>query len=235
MTAIRRPKIYEEVAQRLEQRICDDTVVPGERLPSERDLMREFDVGRPAVREALFHLQKMGLVELRAGERARVTRPTPKLVVESLSGAARYMLSEPHGVRHFQEARAFFETGLARHAANHATSQDLRELKSALDANRQAIGDLRRFEETDIAFHYNLAIIPRNPIYTAIHAAIVRWLVEQRQITLATTGQSEIAYQAHAEIYRAIAERDPNRAERVIRAHLDQVSDAYWRATEGSQ
>ena len=230
MTAIRRPKIYEEVARRLEQRIRDEQVAFGEQLPSERELMREFDVGRPAVREALFHLQKMGLVELRAGERARITRPTPKLVVDSLSGAAGYFLSEPHGVRHFQEARAFFEIGLGRHAAAHATDEDLSELRAALDANRAAIGNLRRFEETDVAFHYNLAVIPRNPIYVAIHAAIVEWLVEQRRITLATPGQSEIAYQAHAEIYEAIAARDPDVAERVIRSHLDQVSRAYWRA-----
>jgi GntR family transcriptional repressor for pyruvate dehydrogenase complex len=231
MAAIRRRKIYEEVARRLEQRIRDEPIVPGEQLPSERELMREFDVGRPAVREALFHLQKMGLVELRAGERARITRPTPKLVVESLSGAAGYLLADPNGVRHFQEARAFFEIGLGRHAAMHATPDDLQELRAALEANRDAIGNLRRFEETDVTFHYNLAVIPRNPIYIAIHAAIVEWLVEQRRITLATPGQSEIAYQAHAEICDAIARRDPDLAERVIRSHLDQVSQAYWRAT----
>ena len=84
MTVIRRRKLYEDIAQHLEQRIRDQDVAPGDQLPSERDLMREFGVGRPAVREALFHLQKMGLVELRSGGRARATRPTPKMVVESL-------------------------------------------------------------------------------------------------------------------------------------------------------
>ena len=117
MTVIRRRKLYEDIAQHLEQRIRDQDVAPGDQLPSERDLMREFGVGRPAVREALFHLQKMGLVELRSGGRARASRPTPKMVVESLAGSARYLLAEPDGVRHFQEARSFFEMGLARYAA----------------------------------------------------------------------------------------------------------------------
>ena len=228
--AIKRRRLYEDVASGLEQMIRDADFTPGDQLPSERDLMSRFGVGRPAVHEALFHLQKMGVVEVRSGERARVTRPTPKVVVESLAGAARHLLAEPDGVRQFQNARAFFEIGLARYAAEHASGEDLEELAAALDANRQTIHDIARFEKTDMAFHYVLAVIPRNPIFTALHSAIAEWLFEQRRITLSYPGQNEVAYRAHAEIYEAIASRDPDRSEQVIRSHLDQVSDMYWRA-----
>jgi GntR family transcriptional repressor for pyruvate dehydrogenase complex len=183
-TPIRRRKLSEEVALRLETMIREGGYRPGDQLPSERDLMKQFGVGRPAVREALFALQTMGLVAVSSGERARVTRPTPKLVIESLAGTARLMLSEPDGIRHFQDARTFFEIGLARHAARHATEADLKELRRALEENRLSIGNIRRFEQTDMAFHYVLAVIPRNPIFTAIHAAIAEWLMEQRTITL---------------------------------------------------
>jgi DNA-binding FadR family transcriptional regulator len=227
--AIKRRKLYEDVASSLEQMIRDADFLPGDQLPSERELMVRFGVGRPAVREALFHLQKMGVVEVRSGERARVTRPTPKVVVEGLAGAARHLLAEPDGVRQFQNARAFFEIGLARYAAEHATAQDLDDLTAALEANRQSIGDIARFERTDVAFHYVLAVIPRNPIFTALHSAIAEWLIGQRNITLGYPGQNEVAYRAHAKIYEAIAARDADRSERVIRAHLDQVSDMYWR------
>jgi DNA-binding FadR family transcriptional regulator len=50
---------------------------------------------------------------------------------------------------------------------------------------------------------------------------------------LSYPGQNEIAYRAHAAIYEAIAAHDPDRSERVIRGHLDQVSDLYWRASSG--
>jgi len=207
--------------------------LPGDQLPSERELMKQFGVGRPAVREALFALQKMGLVAVSSGERARVTRPTPKVVVESLSGAARHLLAAPDGVRHFQEARSFFEIGLARHAATHASDADIAELKAALEANRLALDDIHAFERTDVAFHYVLALIPRNPMFTAIHEAMVAWLTEQRTITLRQPGQKFIAYRAHEAIYEAIAARDPDRAERVILEHLDQVSETYWKIQEG--
>jgi GntR family transcriptional repressor for pyruvate dehydrogenase complex len=232
-TPIRRRKLSEEVALRLEEMIRHGGYQPGDQLPSERDLMKQFAVGRPAVREALFSLQTMGLVAVSSGERARVTRPTPQLVIESLSGAARLLLSQPDGIRHFQEARRFFEIGLVRHAAAHATEADLRELGAALEENRLSIGNVRRFEQTDMAFHYVLAVIPRNPIFTAFHAAIAEWLMEQRTITLSYPGQNEAAYRAHAAIYDAIAAGDPDRSEHELRTHLDQVAELYWEVTGG--
>src|SRR5215470_10525466 len=136
--AVRRRRLYEDVASGIEAAIRDGVLKPGDPLPSERELTVQFGVGRTAVREALFHLQKMGLIELKSGERAKVTRPTPEVVFEGLAGAARHMLAQPDGVRQFQDARTFFEVGLARHAAKHATASDLRDLAAALEANKQS-------------------------------------------------------------------------------------------------
>jgi GntR family transcriptional repressor for pyruvate dehydrogenase complex len=225
---IRRRKLYEEVASRLESQIHEGHYNPGDQLPSERELMLLYGVGRPAIREALFSLQRMGLVAINSGERARVTRPTPQVMFETLSGAARHLLAGADGIRHFQEVRTFFEVGLARHAAEHATPADLDELRRALAANEAAIGNAAAFERTDVAFHYVLALMPRNPIYIAIHQAIAAWLTEQRHVSLQREGQNEIAYQAHRAVFEAIAARDADRAERVMRGHMEQVIKTYW-------
>ena len=228
---VRRRKLYEEVADQLERRIEDGDYAPSSQLPSERDLMREFCVGRPAIREALFHLRKMGLVEIRSGERARVTQPTPQFVIDALGGTARHMLSAPGGVHNFQDAQVFFEAGLARHAALHASDEEVAGFEAALKANKATIGDLKRFERTDVTFHYVLAVIPKNPIFTAIHAALAEWLLEQRQMTLAP-GEDLIAYKAHKAIFDAVAARDPDRAEKAMRAHLAYVARRYTDAVE---
>lgn len=235
MTALRRIKLYELVSERLDALVRERELVPGSELPSERDLMREFGVGRPAVREALFHLQRMGVVELRAGARARVAQPTPKAIVHSLAGSARYLLAAPEGMRHFQNARVFFETGLVRDAARLATDADISRLKTALDANRESIGDIRRFEQTDVEFHYVIATIPNNPIYPAMHSAIIEWLIDQRRVTLGYPGQNRVAYEAHAAICGAISGRDGNRAAELMRAHLEQVTELYWQVREASK
>jgi GntR family transcriptional repressor for pyruvate dehydrogenase complex len=229
---VRRRKLYEEVADQLEQLIRDGDYVPTDQLPSERELMLQFGVGRPAIREALFHLGKMGLIEVRSGERARVTRPTPEVVIGALSGTARHMLASPGGIRDFQSARLFFETGLARHAALHATKDDLAKFEAKLEENRQSIGDLKRFQRTDVEFHYILALVPRNPIFTAIHDALAEWLLEQRRTTLAP-GKYEIVYEAHEKVFEAVASRDPDRAEAAMREHLEYVARRYGEVVGG--
>ena len=108
-------------------------------------------------------------------------------------------------------------------------------MRLALEANQAALSDLARFEQTDVAFHYVLAVIPRNPIFPAIHAAIGEWLVPQRHITLnwrGRNGTAEKAYAAHKTIYEAIAARDPDRAERAMRDHLAHVANVFWEAME---
>ena len=214
MIAIKRSKLFEQVAEVLERRIRDHDLPAGAELPSERDLMKEFGVGRPAVREALFHLQRMGLV----GNAARGPGPGGHSfgagVMHSVAGSARYLLSASEGIKHFQEARILFETGLVRDAARLASDADIERVEGALDDNRESIGDIRRFEQSDVAFHFAIATVPKNPIYTTLHSAIVEWLVDQRHVTLSYPGQNKVAYKAHAAIYEAIADRDPDAAAR---------------------
>ena len=59
---IRRTKLYELVTQKLENMIRSGELKPGDKLPSERDIMAAFNIGRPAVREALLSLQSRGLI-----------------------------------------------------------------------------------------------------------------------------------------------------------------------------
>jgi GntR family transcriptional repressor for pyruvate dehydrogenase complex len=230
---IERRRLSDEIAARFERMIVSGEFAPGDSLPSERDLMERFGVGRPAIREALFALQKMGLVALSSGARARVTAPTADRVLSELAGAAKYFLAAEEGERAFQEARAFFEAGLARHAAVHATDVDLAALKRALEANARAIHDIEEFQRTDVAFHLQLALISRNPIFKAIHDALETWLMQQRRYSLLVPGALKAAYEYHRKIFNAIAAGDSDRAEKAMRDHLTSVAEYYWKAKAG--
>lgn len=231
---IERKKLFEHVAAHLEAQILAGKLRPGDQLPTERDLQTTFGVGRPAIREALISLQKTGLVELTNGTRARVLMPTAGHIFTGMAPAVRQTLSTDEGHRRFQSARLFFEVGLAREAAREATSEDLASLKAALDANRRAIGDRDQFTATDIAFHFELAKIARNPIFIALHDQISDWLTEQRVVTLAASGQERTAYNAHKAIYDGIAARNADRAEAAMRDHLEQLASAFWRQRSGT-
>lgn len=104
----------------------------------------------------------------------------------------------------------------------------LEALAAALEANRKAIGNRERFTSTDIAFHFELAKMARNPVFIALHDQISEWLKEQRTVTLAAKGQEKTAFEAHKAIYEGIAARDPDRAEQAMRTHLEQLAVTFW-------
>jgi DNA-binding FadR family transcriptional regulator len=232
---IRRRKIHEEVASRMQELIAELGLQPGDQLPAERELMAEFGVGRSAVREAMLALQRMGIVSVSSGERARVAKPTARAMVEELSGVARLVLGQPGGVQQFQDARALLEIGLARYAAERATAADLDMLAALLEANREAGHDHASFMRTDVAFHHGIAIIARNDIFTALMEAVVAWLTEQRQVSGLAPGAAEAAYAAHKRIFEAIASRDPDVAGRAMQDHLAAVTRLYWQIREPTQ
>lgn len=222
-------KKFEEIAEHIELSIFSGRMSVGDKIPSERELMIQFSVGRSTVREALFSLQRKGLLAARPGAAARVSRPDADTLIDDLSGSARHMLSQPDGVRQLQNARMLFEIGLARSAAKQATREDLKILREALDANGLA-ADQPTFVRTDLTFHYTLAMITHNPIFTSIHHALMGWLADQRAMSARAGATRVEVFAQHQAIYDAIEARDTAAAEDAMETHLATVARYYWQA-----
>lgn len=222
-------KKFEEIAEHLELAIFSGRLTVGDRIPSERELMTRFGVGRSTVREALFALQRKGLLAVRPGAAAQVSLPDTDTLVGELSGAARHLLGQPGGIRQLQHARTLFEVGLARHAAQHATPTDIDLLRTALEANGAA-DDQPTFERTDLTFHYTLAMIAHNPVFTSIHHALMAWLAEQRAVSARAGATRSEIFRQHRDIYEAIKAADPGAAEDAMERHLATVASYYWRS-----
>ena len=203
------------------------SIRPGDRLPSERELMARHGVGRGSVREALFTLQRMGLVRLSRGERAHAIKPSASELVQELSGAARRMLAEADGVRHFQHARRLLDAPLPAKPRSAPTPLSLARLADALDAARRARG-LASAIAADVRFHACIAEMSRNPVLTALHAAVGAWLREQRATSVKAPRARADANAAHDRIFAAIAARDPAAASAAMRRHLEEVERHYW-------
>ncbi|HAM4330334.1 TPA: transcriptional regulator NanR, partial [Escherichia coli] len=147
-----RKKLSEMVEEELEQMIRRREFGEGEQLPSERELMAFFNVGRPSVREALAALKRKGLVQINNGERARVSRPSADTIIGELSGMAKDFLSHPGGIAHFEQLRLFFESSLVRYAAEHATDEQIDLLAKALEINSQSLDNNAAFIRSDVDF-----------------------------------------------------------------------------------
>jgi len=226
-----RPRLrYEEIAEHIELMVLSGETPAGTNLPSERDLMERFGVGRSTVREALFALKKRGLLAVNGGARARVTSPDARIVLSELNPVVRHMLAHPDGVRHFQHARALLEVALAREAALRAAEDGIGRISAALEANRGAIDDAALFTETDLEFHLAIARACGNPLFTALHDAMLDWLADQRRVSRSAGAQSETVYLEHKRVHDAIASRDAAEAMSAMEDHLANVVRNYWRA-----
>jgi DNA-binding FadR family transcriptional regulator len=225
--ALKRHRLFDQIAEHLEQMIYSGELKVGDTLPSERDLMERFQVGRPAVREAMLWLNKKGLISVSGGERARVTEPDPKDLLEQLSGSARFLLSRPQGIQLFQQTRLFVEVSLTREAARAATAAQLSELETLLKENL-AGSDLIEFARTDDAFHFAIARISGNPVITALYDGVLDLLQDQRHTSLQHPEALAAARGCHERIFAAIATHDADRAEAEMRRHLHDVERYYW-------
>ncbi len=225
---IPRRKLYHEVVSRLLERIRVGEFPPGEHLPSERQLMEAYQVGRPAVREALLTLQRMGLIEISHGERARVLEPTARAVVNQIADLAQHLLAtSPRSLDHLKEARAFFEVGMVRIAAAKATPTDIARLESSLTNHEGSLGDLSHFATGDMAFHRTIASISGNPIYLALSQAMFEWLSTFHVEMIRVPGAERLTIAEHRLIFERIADHDAEGAAAAMTAHLMRANALY--------
>ena len=233
---IQRRKIYQEVRDRLMERIHSGQIAPGAQLPSERDLMEEYGVGRPAVREALQSLERSGIVEILHGERARVVVPTADSLIAQIAGGAMHLLrTQPGTLEHLREARLFLETGTARMAAERASGEDVARLRLIVAQQRGALPDHERFIERDMAFHRDVAAISGNPIFPSIVEAMFSWASEYYQALVRAPGAEELTLAEHDRIVDAIAAHDADKAAAAMQAHLTRANKRYQLLMRGPQ
>ena len=194
---------------RLREAIVTGRFQPSERLV-ETEIARELGVGRSAVRTALARLEHEGLVEHERHRGARVRLVGEREAVEIL------------------ETRAVLEGLAARGAAARATAADVADLEQILDEMRQRLdaGDLLAASDHNAVLHARILEISGHATATRLIATLKSQLVRFQYRTILLPGRSEHSFGEHHAIVRAIADHDPDTAERAMRTHLSHVAEA---------
>ena len=225
---IARRKLSHEVIDRLLPRIRSGEFPVGSLLPSERDLMSTLQVGRPAVREALQALERMGLVSIVHGEGARVLPLSADKVMRQISDAAMHLLSGSSDLlEHLKEARLQFEVAMIRMAAQRATPEQIERLRQVLEAHKAALANPQEFLATDMAFHREIAAISGNAIYMAVSQSMLEWLEQFHRDAVRAPGAEKTTFNEHVKMFNCIAARDPEGAQAAMVAHLRRANRHY--------
>ncbi|MXN47234.1 transcriptional regulator NanR [Shinella kummerowiae] len=223
-----RKKLSDEVFARLKHMIETGELKAGDDMPSERELMERYGVGRPAIREAMQALAGKGLVEISQGERAKVLRITAESIFRQVDLPAKMMLSgSSDSLEHLKSARIFFERGMIREAAARATPEHITQLNALLDKQRQSLSDADAFIEADMEFHQYIAQISGNPIFAAVSGAMLGWLKSYHTEMLIWTGRENFTLAEHEEIIRTIENGNADLAEKAMIKHLERSRALY--------
>jgi len=221
-------KLSDDIRERLLTRIRGGEFAQGDMFPSERELMRVYNVGRPAIREAMQDLRRLGLLDIRHGRRARLVAPSINRVVDEIGETMRHVLSSSAAsLEHFKEARFLFEMEMVRIAARRRSASDVARLRSLLDAQREAARNLERFVSSDGAFHREIAAISGNPIFPALMEAMFKWLAATYRGAVSVPGLEKLTLQEHAQILDGIAAGNPDAAAKHMADHLNRANELY--------
>ncbi len=225
---IARRKLGQEVLERLLARVHAGEFQVGSLLPSERELMQHYAVGRPAVREALQSLARMGFVAIVHGEGARVLPLSADSVIDQISDSALHLFAGSSDLLdQLRQARLAFEVSMARQAAARVTPEHLAPLGQALQAHRDSLHDPDRFLATDMAFHHAIAAMSGNAIYGAVSQAMLQWLERFHHEAVRAPGAEQVTLDEHIAIYQCIAAGDVDGAGEAVIRHLRRADRQY--------
>lgn len=223
-----RPKLADLVQNRLLAIIQAQNLRPGDPLPSERELMQTYSVGRPSIREAMQNLKRMGLIEISHGERPRVAAPSFERLVGGMADTMRHVLmNSPATLDHLKEARATFEKTMAEIAARKRTPADIADLEAILDEQTRSRLDSNAFLRADGRFHRRIAAISGNPIFANLSQAQFDWLAQFHFDLVRKPGLEQLTLSEHQHILEAIERGDPEEAGRLTADHLNRANELY--------
>jgi DNA-binding GntR family transcriptional regulator len=213
----RSPRLADRAYTQLRELIIEGRIPPGTRLV-EQALTAALHVGRTPLREALLRLEHDAVIE---------RRDAGSLYVTELSSEE---LSELLGMR------AVLESYCARLAAARITD---RELDDIADAHRTAVeaeakGDFVALAAAGTRFHDLINAASRAHRCTSVINDLRDWAVRYRPQGLTTTANRQLSIEHHAAILEALRAHDADRAEQLVRHHLDKVSEVIRDAAPGA-
>jgi DNA-binding FadR family transcriptional regulator len=226
LTPVDVPKASDVLARQLRERILSGELVEGTALPAERELVKQTQMSRATVREALRILEVQNLVRVRAGRAggAFVQRPTTKSMASSVTLMIR---GQQIKLADLMETREALEPFCAELAARKHTDDDLAVLDQANKDIADPDADLSAFLQANLDWHVGVAMAGHNELLIGFMTALSHAIYTGTEnAAFVDDNVRAVTTRAHRSVTAAIRSRDADTAGRRMRRHVHSYAKA---------
>ena len=216
---VTRPRLYEVIVEQLCAYIADNEMMPGEKLPAERDLATKLSVSRASLSQALVALEVQGVLSVRHGDGAiLVRRPTEERAIRALREHA-------DRIPDVIEAREALEVKLAGLAAARRTDAEMAAIDAAIATMEAEVEAGERGVVGDEMFHEAITAAAHSSLLAKLMHEISGLIRETRIESLSQANRPRASLEGHRKIADAVRKQDPREASRAMAEHIRLVSD----------
>ncbi|MGZ3569596.1 MAG: FadR/GntR family transcriptional regulator [Thermodesulfobacteriota bacterium] len=230
LKAVTKKRAYEDIVKQIRLLVEKGRLKRGDQLPTERELSETFKVSRATVREAIFSLETMKLVDRRQGDGTYVIASSEEALVQPLAAA---LFHEKDDLFDIFFLRKIVEPEVAHLSAENATREEINELEEILREQEEEVVGGKDSVQADSEFHYLLARTARNRILERLLLALLDLLSKTREKYLQTEERKEKSLQGHREVLAAIKNGKGTDARKAMRRHLENVEAILLKKKKG--
>jgi GntR family transcriptional repressor for pyruvate dehydrogenase complex len=222
---VAKTSISDEIVNQIMALIANGDLKPGQRLPSERELCKDFGAGRSSLREALRCLCIVGVLTARVGEGTSVALDGNKFLGKIVEWR---IITEQHDIEKLMEVRTALEGITAANVARIGNPELLAKLEALLVKMEAVPKDhLKRFAVLDLEFHVSIAAASDNFLIYDLVSMIRGQLESALAPMLVAPNALPNSLKEHVKIVDAIRRRDPGAAGEAMRGHLNAALKRY--------
>lgn len=218
---LKKTRLYEDIVKQLTDLIEQGKLIPGDKLPPERQLAEELHVSRTAIREALRSMESMGYIESKVGGGTFVRAISLHNVLHPFSAV---LCQNKELAYELLEVRQLLEPEIASLACKRATECDIANIQSATELMRKDIENGGIGMEGNCAFHHAIAAAANNTAMSEILSLCDELLSKFRESALNKPGEPKKSLNDHIEILEAVKNGDSTLARHLMKKHIENAN-----------
>ncbi|WP_372830771.1 FadR/GntR family transcriptional regulator [Pontibacterium sp.] len=238
---VNRSSLSSQIADQLQEAILDGTLKADDRLPTEDELSKRYQVSRPTIREALKRLAAKNLVRSKRGPTGGtfVTKPSVAQLSDSLTSAATMLVSlKEVDLDEINAARLELESTCCRLAATYRSENQLSALTHELKVQEDERITAEDFCASDVRFHRIIADASGNRMLAFVMYAVIEALQPVANMIAYRFRERTVIIDHHRRILEAIQQQDADLACAILKEQIEYLAARHqdaqdWRAGKG--